>query len=593
MTFKKIIYRLNRRDLPLFNLFSSTIKILIVILIAFFAIITTKNIVAAETPAVNPLKTQQDAMFNGNNQESWLDSALSSNMMSLLVATGGKIPFEEDGSIKIQGYIPGGALGQTNNMISSLYYQPVSGIEYLAQMKDSFLGKPVYAQTGFEGLSPILPAWRVMRNTVYVLMTFFFIILGIMIMLRIKISPQATVTIQNTIPKIIITLILVTFSYAIAGLVIDFSKLFLGLILSLIYTAKGVSLNGELFPTTVFGGGGFPVTSWIGNIIQIIYEGVIEFFTQPNHFNNLLNQNFYGIYDLVNRAIPAHAGIALGEVAGQIFLGSLLGGLGSGLLGGLGKDLGVVVGGAAGDVVGLVGGALLVPLIMAVMTVIWMMKLYFGLLKCYIMVIFKIIIGPLQIGFGAFPTAKSGFTPWLTSIIANIIVFPATTAFIVALNYLTDVISGNKLWVPSQIKLDTISGALGGSIVSVGIGLAGVAMISKLPKLIPEAVFKIKPDAFGSAIGEAYKKIPGVGLARDAYGHVKDYAGKRFGENVYNRIGSRFSPPTIQEGSGEGNPAGPARAAGRRRREAVRGAVAAATGGSGENKGATTGGIRP
>lgn len=42
-----------------------------------------------------------------------------------------------------------------------------------------------------------------------------------MVMLRTKINPQAVVTIQLIIPRLIMALVLITFSYAIAGLVID------------------------------------------------------------------------------------------------------------------------------------------------------------------------------------------------------------------------------------------------------------------------------------------------------------------------------------------------------------------------------------
>ena len=50
---------------------------------------------------------------------------------------------------------------------------------------------------------------------------------GFMIMFRVKINPQTVVSLQTMIPKLVITLLLVTFSYAIAGLVIDMIYVFI------------------------------------------------------------------------------------------------------------------------------------------------------------------------------------------------------------------------------------------------------------------------------------------------------------------------------------------------------------------------------
>jgi len=505
MTFKQIIHRLNRRDLRLLPKLSSPLKICLVILFVLATIFTTKAIFA-QNKLQNPIKEKQDAILKGNNQEAWLDSALGSNLVSLTNSLVGGIPFDKDGKVNTTGYAPQGALGATNRMVSSLYNQPVSGILYLAQVKDNFLGKSAYAQTtGFEGLQPILPLWRTFRNIVYILISIVFVVMGIMIMLRIKISPQATVTIQNSIPKIITTLILVTFSYAIAGLIIDFSKVVLALALSVFFQPSTIGTN--LFTTKVNFSSGIPIISALGDAVYAAIEAIGSglFNINPTNHTALTNMDFGTIYDLANRAIPGAAGFALGEITGQIFLGTLLGGVGGAVLGRLGSSIVGGAGAVVGDLLGGVSGILLLPIIFAVMMVIWMIKLYFGLLKNYIMIILKIIVAPIQIGMGAFPSAKSGFSSWLIDLVANISVFPIVSIFVVALNYLTDRLTEGKLWIPSQIELTTLSGNM--AVVSAGIGLAGIAMISKLPKLVPEAVFKIKANAFGSAIGESFAPV--------------------------------------------------------------------------------------
>jgi hypothetical protein len=136
-------------------------------------------------------------------------------------------------------WVAGGFIGATNQVIASLYSRPISGIQYIADSINSFLGKPVYAQNndGFNQLKGLQSIWKICRNTVYTLISIVFVVMGLLIMLRVKISPQATVTIQNSIPKIITTLILVTFSYAICGLIIDATYLIQAVVLSLLINA--------------------------------------------------------------------------------------------------------------------------------------------------------------------------------------------------------------------------------------------------------------------------------------------------------------------------------------------------------------------
>ena len=501
MSIVNILKKLNSRDTRLFPHFSKTSKVIIFIIIAFSAIFFTRTIFAS-----NFLKDKQDAIEKGNNQEAWLNGAMESNMMSLTQMLTGKIPFEADGSIKVTGYTPSGALGVTNKMIGQLYSQPVSGIQYIAQVKNNFLGKNVYAKdSGFQGLQPLLPLWKTLRNATYALFSIVFIVIGVMIMLRVKISPQAVITLQNSIPKLITALILVTFSYAIAGLVIDLSNLLLTICLAIFFNAKGTSLDKSLFDQSVVILNPLNPLTYLtsfGDSIKFFYTGIANYLGFGQYrLQNLTNSDFGIINDLATRVIPGASSMALGEIAGKIFLGVLMGGIGSGLLGGLGKDIGQIAGSSAGSGVGMILGGLLIPLIMSILVIFWLIKLYFGLLKCYIVLIFKIIIAPIEIGLGALPNSKMNFSSWIMDVIANISVFPATVLFLVFINYLTDLFSIGFLWAPSQLSMSALSSASGAA-VSAGIGIAGLAMLSKLPTLIPEAIFMLKPSPFGKAIGE-------------------------------------------------------------------------------------------
>ncbi len=116
-----------------------------------------------------------------------------------------------------------GAIQGTSQLISLLYQKPAaSSLDYLAYVQNNIQNKqivqPAFADEGFGfgALGPILEVWKTFRNASYFIFVLGFIVYGFMIMFRIKINPQTAITIQLALPKLIITLLLITFSYAIA-----------------------------------------------------------------------------------------------------------------------------------------------------------------------------------------------------------------------------------------------------------------------------------------------------------------------------------------------------------------------------------------
>lgn len=393
---------------------------------------------------------KQTAITKGNNQESWINESLASNVVSINQAMAGTLP--SDYSTWTTGWIPGGIIGFTNNAIASLYQPPASGVQYIAQSVGSFLGKPSYAADngfGFNKLSGILDIWKTMRNTVYTLISLFFIIVGIMIMLRVKINPQTTVTIQSAIPQIISALILVTFSYAIAGLLIDFSNVFLGIALTLI-NKTDISLK------------------------------------------DLMSLDFWKFWQITNGYLVSSRVTNIATAIG-------------GLIGGAGIGLGVGFGGI-GALGGVIVGALsfgLIFLSLYIFAFIQIFKLFFGLAKSYITIIIHIIIAPIEIGMGAIPGSKVNFTSWLNQIIAQIAVFPSVAIFLVFSIFLCEqLIWTDTMWAPPMMG--------NGRIISAIVGLACVSIMSKIPQLVPEFIFKLKPSPIGRAISDNTKGIIGI-----------------------------------------------------------------------------------
>lgn len=87
--------------------------------------------------------------------------------------------------------------------------------------KVPFVGHALAADsTTYSGpfLGAILFVWKLTRNIAYGLMSVVMLATGLMIITRKKLGPQAAVTAQLALPKIIIALVLITFSYPIGAL---------------------------------------------------------------------------------------------------------------------------------------------------------------------------------------------------------------------------------------------------------------------------------------------------------------------------------------------------------------------------------------
>lgn len=256
-----------------------------------------------------------------------------------------------------------GAVGTVNNLIASLYATPpASSAYYLADLGQRLnLTQPAYAQgIGFSGLHPLLDLWKAARNVAYTFFIFVFLIIGFAIMFRAKINPQTVVTIQSAIPKAVVALILVTFSYAIAGLMIDLMYLVIGL------------------------GGGILASS-----------GLIE----NNLLNEYANMGFFGIM-----------GKLLKE--GWSSWWSLVFGVWEGM--GAGKVEGKILGGITGVLPGLIFGIGLLFLTF---------KIFLSLLMAYIQIIITILIAPFQLMLSAIP-GQNTFGSWLSNLVKNLLVFP-------------------------------------------------------------------------------------------------------------------------------------------------------------------------
>lgn len=129
---------------------------------------------------------------------------------------------------------------KVGNLISSyIANNKLSGVGYVASKLNKFK-KGIIPEAKAQGFGftaiggGIQTLWKAIRNVSYFLLVIIMLILAFMIMFRAKTSPQTVITAQSAIPRVIIALILITFSFAIAGFLIDLVYVVIGILAAIL-----------------------------------------------------------------------------------------------------------------------------------------------------------------------------------------------------------------------------------------------------------------------------------------------------------------------------------------------------------------------
>jgi len=259
--------------------------------------------------------------------------------------------------------------------------RPISGISYTRNVIRKFNPvTEVHAQNagfGFNILFPVVGLWAISRNASFFLFVIVAIVFAFMIMFRVKLSPQVVISVQSALPKMIITLILATFSFAIAGLMIDLMYVIMGVFSTLI-----TSMNIPLFKTFQ----AQLVFAFINGSLPILHDSGIS----------IVLYFLVYIVAYVVAVVAAFAAAVSGLHVSSIIFSLLL---------------------------------LAFALILILILLWYILKTVYVLFKNLAAVYGLIIIAPLQITAGAlFP--QMGFGTWLKKLFSKLMVFPLTGIFI-------------------------------------------------------------------------------------------------------------------------------------------------------------------
>lgn len=400
----------------------------------------------------------------------------------------GKIGFVENG---------GGAIGLLSYAIGATFTKPMGTVDYVDYLASNFgVAKPAYAQTagiGFSGLSPIINIWIAFRNIVYMVFIIVFVIVGVAIMLRVKIDPRTVMTIENQIPKIIFGLLLVTFSFAIAGFLVDLMWVAIYLTVSVlgpIGNTPATFLSKVATSTNPFqamneiggangntGGLSFFITSPAASIAGMVKE----VFQEPGI------KGFMALFVGAFAAVMGQKSFLATAFKDIPFAGGLIGGFVGATLTYLFTEqlMSFLSGVIANVVIGI--------------AVVWaLFRLWFALLSAYIYILLDVVFAPFWIVGGVVPGSPMGFSAWLRSLLGNLLAFPATIGLFVLGALFMRAFNTTGVFVPPLVgnPATGITNPIGALI-----GL-GIIFISPQVVAITKELIKAPQLKQGAAVGQ-------------------------------------------------------------------------------------------
>jgi len=187
--------------------------------------------VGVETPIQLIVGCKMETLLASNGDKAKIDLCIQKGGgASQIVPSNFEAPPEEP---EEGGYISPSLLGLSTGLFTNIATQkdayPVNlAIYWDSVKKDSLITpKSAYAGIGEELLRvTALDLWQSMRNIAYLLFFIALVAIGFMVMFRYKINPQTTMTVQAALPKLVVVLLLVTFSYPIGALAISLMATF-------------------------------------------------------------------------------------------------------------------------------------------------------------------------------------------------------------------------------------------------------------------------------------------------------------------------------------------------------------------------------
>lgn len=352
-----------------------------------------------------------------------------------------------------------GVMGMAELQLVSMF-NAYPRVDVIAHLSNEWV--PGYEETqsvyagGYEDLqrTGIDSLWSLTRDIAYLGFVVIMIAIGFMIMFRSKIGGQTMVTVGNSIPRVVVSLILVTFSFAIIGLIIDVAGVLMGVVASVL------DLSNAVNPMDVFqmlrGVFGLQSVGWFGGALAFGAAGIAI-------------------------AIISVLSLATGPMyVATLFMNIIL------------------------------------LIILGIIT-FGIIKLWFVLVKSYFALLINVVVAPLAILVGAFPGNQIVTSNLFKSALRNALVFPLAFT-IVNLPYALDInqISLNfpSTFFPQNVIQQAVLNVNVGRLMIAVAKIMAIYVAAQSPiflkSVIPAAAPKSGVDA-AAAIKQSFVKMPVIG----------------------------------------------------------------------------------
>lgn len=370
--------------------------------------------------------------------------------------------------------------------------------------------------SGFGGLAPYGFIWEQMRNVTYIILVLGILFAGFALMFRSTINATVAVSIENMLPKIIITMILIQTSFAIAGFLIDGMYVVSGLVVSvfgpLVFPKKSLTdlINMYLYSSPI-------------NLVKSIISpgGIVKGFwdimyTVPDALMSIFGWQARAIFETVMMVVAIK--YVKPMIDAQQAAGSTMKTYITNFVLDLKGILKAIRGGTAGVVVYFLGRAteslisylmnygivlifvffpqVVIGLVLFFSLLVAAWKIFSLMLMAYIRILLYVIFAPVIIMLDLVP-GKSGFKQWIMSMLGELAVFPlfiaVTMTATLIMGYET---SGIGLRLPYLIGIDPKAFTY----------LIAVSILAMSPAFID----KFRKSIFGSGIdlaGDAQKAL--------------------------------------------------------------------------------------
>ncbi len=430
---------------------------------------------------------------------------------------------------------------------------PASGVKSIAMsLQNAGFIPQSYASEGigFGSIQAFGNIWKAFRDVAYMIMVIILIAIGFMIMFRTKLNPQTVISIENSLPNIVIALILITFSFAIAGFLIDFMYVLIALIISILSKPGGydiVQKNAQILnagPDQILNG-------LMANSLSHIWslpDNLIGMFGEVGNVIHILLTTILnvvwvapGLYQIANHFCDGlFPSITVGPLVATATFAWLK------------TIFGFPLSAATAVLLGFIITALIIQLFIILLVFISIfvvfLRILFILITSYLKIILYIILAPLFLLAGTIPGQQAfSFSAWIKNLFAELLTFPVVV-FIFLVGSIIVQIGSSK----QPILLPPFLNGVPNDIYTYLIGMGLLLLTPDLIKLFRQLIIP-KPLPFPDVGPGVFFGGAKTGL-ESGIGELSKYAGLGYYMPAIGGLLNKVTGGMIREPQGGPNP---------------------------------------